>query len=129
MDQAGPFARDAFGCAALLDAMASYDTKDSTCTKRKEVCFEKSLDKNFGNLKIGVIKDIDNLGINKDILNAYENSKIALQGLGHQLSEIDFSELSSGICSYYVIAPAECSSNLSILENYKIGRASCRERV
>ena len=92
MDQAGPFARDAFGCAALLDAMAAYDTKDSTCTNRKEICFEKSLDKNFGNLKIGVIKNIDDLGINKDILNAYENSKIALQGLGHQLSEIDFSE-------------------------------------
>ena len=128
MDQAGPFARDAFGCAALLDAMASYDTKDSTCTKRKEICFEKSLDKNFGNLKIGVIKNIDDLGINKDILNAYENSKIALQGLGHQLSEIDFSELSSGICSYYVIAPAECSSNLSRFDGVKFGHRSKEQK-
>tara|TARA_B100001996_G_scaffold299321_1_gene239739 strand:- start:593 stop:2020 length:1428 start_codon:yes stop_codon:yes gene_type:complete len=124
MDQAGPFAKDAFGCAALLDAMASYDIKDSTCSKRKEICFEKSLNKNFGNLKIGVIKNIDNLGINKDILNAYENSKIVLQGLGHQLSEIDFSELSSGICSYYVIAPAECSSNLSRFDGIKFGYRS-----
>ena len=124
MDQAGPFAKDAFGCAALLDAMASYDIKDSTCSKRKEICFEKSLNKNFGNLKIGVIKNIDNLGINKDILNAYENSKIVLQGLGHQLNEIDFSELSSGICSYYVIAPAECSSNLSRFDGIKFGYRS-----
>ena len=96
--------------------------------KKKKVCFEESLNKNFGNLKIGVIKNIDNLGINKDILNAYENSKIVLQGLGHQLSEIDFSELSSGICSYYVIAPAECSSNLSRFDGIKFGHRSQKQK-
>jgi len=63
-------------------------------------------------------------GVNKDILNAFENSKIVLQGLGHKLSEIDFSELSSGICSYYVIAPAECSSNLSRFDGIKFGHRS-----
>ena len=46
------------------------------------------------------------MGINNDVLEAYEHSKSVLQQLGHTLKEIDFSELSSGICSYYVIAPA-----------------------
>ena len=59
MDQAGPFARDAFGCATLLDVMASYDMKDSTCAKRKEVSYEKCLEQDFGKLKIGVLKGIE----------------------------------------------------------------------
>ena len=128
MDQAGPFSKDAFGCAALLDAMASYDLKDSTCSKRKKICYEKSLNDNLGNLKIGVIKNIEDLGIHKNILNSYETSKTVLQGLGHELKEIDFSELSSGICSYYVIAPAECSSNLSRFDGVKFGHRSAKQK-
>tara|TARA_Y100000768_G_scaffold94583_1_gene68705 strand:+ start:274 stop:1701 length:1428 start_codon:yes stop_codon:yes gene_type:complete len=128
MDQAGPFSKDAFGCAALLDAMASYDLKDSTCSKRKNICYEKSLNDNLGNLKIGVIKNIEDLGIHKNILNSYETSKTVLQGLGHELKEIDFSELSSGICSYYVIAPAECSSNLSRFDGVKFGHRSAKQK-
>ena len=49
MDQAGPFAHDAFGCAALLDAMASYDAKDSTSAQRDKVKYEDALRNNFGN--------------------------------------------------------------------------------
>ena len=97
MDQAGPFSKDAFGCAALLDAMSSYDSKDSTSTKRPDKNFEKLLTKDFGSLKIGVIKDIDDFGINSDVMGAYETSKTVLSGLGHELKEVDFSELSSGI--------------------------------
>ena len=130
MDQAGPFSRDAFGCAALLDAMASYDSKDSTSTKRPDKNFEKLLTEDFGSLKIGVIKDIDNFGINSDVMQSYEASKTILSGLGHELKEVDFSELSSGICSYYVIAPAECSSNLSRFDGVKYGhRASDQKDI
>jgi len=128
MDQAGPFSKDAFGCAALLDAMASYDLKDSTCSKRSDICYEKSLDDNLGHLKIGVIKNIENLDINEDVLSSYETSKTVLQGLGHELNEIDFSELSSGISSYYVIAPAECSSNLSRFDGVKFGHRSEKQK-
>ena len=130
MDQAGPFSRDAFGCAALLDAMASYDEKDSTCSKRVEKNFESLLTENFGSLKIGVIKNIDSLGINTDVMQSYETSKSVLTSLGHKLKEVDFSELSSGICSYYVIAPAECSSNLSRFDGVKYGyRASNQKDI
>ena len=130
MDQAGPFSRDAFGCAALLDAMASYDSKDSTSTKRPDKNFEKLLTEDFGSLKIGVIKDIDNFGINSDVMQSYEASKTIISGLGHELKEVDFSELSSGICSYYVIAPAECSSNLSRFDGVKYGhRASDQKDI
>ena len=130
MDQAGPFSRDAFGCAALLDAMASYDSKDSTSTKRPDKNFEKLLTEDFGLLKIGVIKDIDNFGINSDVMQSYEASKTVISGLGHELKEVDFSELSSGICSYYVIAPAECSSNLSRFDGVKYGhRASDQKDI
>ena len=130
MDQAGPFSRDAFGCAALLDAMASYDSKDSTSTERPDKNFENLLAKDFGSLKIGVIKDIDNFGINPDVMQSYEVSKTVLSGLGHELKEVDFSELSTGICSYYVIAPAECSSNLSRFDGVKYGyRASDQKDI
>ena len=79
------------------------------------------LTENFGSLKIGVIKNIDSFGINTDVMQSYETSKSVLTGLGHKLKEVDFSELSSGICSYYVIAPAECSSNLSRFDGVKYG--------
>ncbi len=129
MDQAGPFARDAFGCATLLDVMASYDMKDSTCAKRKEISYEKCLEQDFGKLKIGVLKGIENLGISDDVLKAYENSKDMLIELGHSFVELDFSELSSGICSYYVIAPAECSSNLSRFDGVKFGHRAEAENI
>ena len=129
MDQAGPFARDAFGCATLLDVMASYDMKDSTCAKRKEVSYEKCLEQDFGKLKIGVLKGIENLGISDDVLKAYENSKDLLIELGHSFVELDFSELSSGICSYYVIAPEECSSNLSRFDGVKFGHRAEAENI
>ena len=129
MDQAGPFARDAFGCAALLDAMASYDNKDSTCAPRKEINYEKALTQDFGKLKIGILKDIDKLGISEEILKAYENSKTVLEQMGHSFVELDFSELSSGICSYYVIAPAECSSNLSRFDGVKFGHRSTADNI
>ena len=124
MDQAGPLARDAFACSALLNAMASYDNKDSTCSKREPIDYEKGLKKDFGKLKIGVLKGIENLGISEEVLNAYESSKKILEQLGHSFVELDFTELSSGICSYYVIAPAECSSNLSRFDGVKYGHRS-----
>ena len=124
MDQAGPIARDAFACSALLNAMASYDDKDSTCSKRESVDYEKGLSKDFGKLKIGVLKGVENLGISEEVLKAYESSKKILEQLGHSFVELDFTELSSGICSYYVIAPAECSSNLSRFDGIKYGYRS-----
>ena len=90
--------------------------------------FEALLEKDFGSLKIGVIKDISGFDINPDVMASYENSKTVLSGLGHELKEVDFSELSSGICSYYVIAPAECSSNLSRFDGVKYGYRSTDQK-
>tara|TARA_A100000164_G_C21807905_1_gene724019 strand:+ start:34 stop:1131 length:1098 start_codon:yes stop_codon:yes gene_type:complete len=129
MDQAGPFAKDAFGCSALLDAMASYDVKDSTCSKRKAVSYEDSLNKDLGKLKIGVLKGIESFGISDGVISAYQNSKDVLKQMGHEFKELDFSELSSGICSYYVIAPAECSSNLSRFDGVKFGHRANAKNI
>ena len=129
MDQAGPFAKDAFGCSALLDAMASYDVKDSTCSKRKAVSYEDSLNKDLGKLKIGVLKGIESFGISDGVISAYQNSKDVLKQMGHDFKELDFSELSSGICSYYVIAPAECSSNLSRFDGVKFGHRANAKNI
>ena len=129
MDQAGPFARDAFGCSALLDAMSSFDAKDSTCAKRQDKNFEASLGKDFGKLRIGIIKGIEDFDISENVLKAYRNTKDVLQQMGHSFNELDFSELSSGICSYYVIAPAECSSNLSRFDGVKFGHRANAENI
>ena len=129
MDQAGPFARDAFGCSALLDAISSFDAKDSTCSKRPDKNFEASLGNDFGKLRIGVIRGIEDFGISESVLKAYKNTKDVLQQMGHSFHELDFSELSSGICSYYVIAPAECSSNLSRFDGVKFGHRAKAENI
>ena len=128
MDQAGPFSKDAFGCAALLDAMSSFDIKDSTCSQRKEINYERCLDEDTKPLKIGLIKNLESFGISDSVLKAYEISLTVLESLGHKLIEVDFSELSSGICSYYVIAPAECSSNLSRFDGVKFGHRTNKQQ-
>ena len=90
-----------------------------------------ALAEDFG-LNIGIIKNIEDLGINNDVLEAYEHSKSVLQQLGHTLKEIDFSELSSGICSYYVIINLKVFFNLSglmelnmVIDQTKIIFQSC----
>ncbi len=124
LDQAGPMARTAEDCALLLNEMCSHDKKDTTSLDEEIPNFESSLSNSLKGKKIGVVQDLDLSSLNNDVVDVYENSLKEFVSLGAELVNISLPNLSLSVPTYYVVAPAECSSNLSRFDGVKFGRRS-----
>ena len=124
LDQAGPMARTAEDCALLLNEMCSHDKKDTTSLDEEIPNFESSLSNPLKGKKIGIVQDLDLSSLNNDVVDVYENSLKEFVSLGAELVNISLPNLSLSVPTYYVIAPAECSSNLSRFDGVKFGRRS-----
>ena len=124
LDQAGPMARTAEDCALLLNEMCSHDKKDTTSLDEVIPNFESSLSNSLKGKKIGVVQDLDLSSLNNDVVDVYENSLKEFVSLGAELVNISLPNLSLSVPTYYVVAPAECSSNLSRFDGVKFGRRS-----
>ena len=124
LDQAGPMARTAQDCALLLNEMCSHDIKDTTSLDEDIPNFEDNLNQSLKGKKIGVVKDLDLASLDNSVVEVYENSLEEFVSLGAELTEISLPNLSLSVPTYYVVAPAECSSNLSRFDGVKFGRRS-----
>jgi len=124
LDQAGPMARTAEDCALLLNEMCSHDKKDTTSLDEEIPNFESSLRNPLKGKKIGIVQDLDLSSLNNDVIDVYENSLKEFVSLGAELVNISLPNLSLSVPTYYVVAPAECSSNLSRFDGVKFGRRS-----
>ena len=124
LDQAGPMARTAQDCALLLNEMCSHDIKDTTSLDEDIPNFEDNLNQSLKGKKIGVVKDLDLASLDNSVVEVYENSLKEFISLGAELTEISLPNLSLSVPTYYVVAPAECSSNLSRFDGVKFGRRS-----
>ena len=124
LDQAGPMARTAEDCALLLNEMCSHDIKDTTSLDENIPNFEDSLNQSLKGKKIGVVKDLDLASLDNNVVEVYENSLKEFVSLGAELVDISLPNLSLSVPTYYVVAPAECSSNLSRFDGVKFGRRS-----
>ena len=124
LDQAGPMARTAEDCALLLNEMCSHDTKDTTSLDENIPNFEDSINEPLKGKKVGVVKDLDLSSLDNDVIGVYENSLQEFVSLGAELVDISLPNLSLSVPTYYVVAPAECSSNLSRFDGVKFGRRS-----
>ena len=124
LDQAGPMARTAEDCAVLLNEMCSHDIKDTTSLDEDIPNFEDNLNQSLKGKKIGVVKDLDLASLDNSVVEVYENSLEEFVSLGAELTEISLPNLSLSVPTYYVVAPAECSSNLSRFDGVKFGRRS-----
>ena len=124
LDQAGPMARTVEDCAMLLNEMCSHDLKDTTSLDEKIPNFEENLNQSLNGRKIGVVKDLDLSSLDNSVLKVYENSLKEYVSLGAELVDISLPNLSLSVPTYYVVAPAECSSNLSRFDGVKFGRRS-----
>ena len=122
LDQAGPMARTAEDCALLLNEMCSHDQKDTTSLDESIPNFEDNLNLSLKGKKIGVVKDLDLSSLDDDVVSVYESSLQEFVSLGAELVEISLPNLSLSVPTYYVVAPAECSSNLSRFDGVKFGR-------
>ena len=124
LDQAGPMARTAEDCAIMLNEMCSHDEKDTTSLDDTIPNFEENLNNSLNGKKIGIVKDLDLSSLDNDVIAVYENSLKEFVSMGAELVDINLPNLSLSVPTYYVVAPAECSSNLSRFDGVKFGRRS-----
>ena len=125
LDQAGPMAQSAEDCALLLNAMVGFDPRDSTSLERPAEDFAANLTQSLQGLKIGVPKEFFGPGLASDVEAAVRAALLEFEHLGATLIEISLPKTELSIPVYYVIAPAEASSNLSRFDGVRYGhRAS-----
>ena len=121
LDQIGPIAKDVTDCAAILEAISSYDVKDSTSVKREDLNFTEALVEDVKGLKIGIPKDYFGEGLDPEVKEAVLAAAKVLEEKGAIVEEFDLSLVEYAIPAYYVIACAEASSNLARFDGVKYG--------
>mgnify|MGYP003341720116 FL=1 len=124
LDQAGPMTKTVSDCAIMLEAMAGFDGKDSTSIKKDKEHYSKNLKNNVKGLKIGIPKEyrVDNMP--KEIDELWEKGKKILKDLGAQLIDISLPHTKYALPTYYIVAPAEASSNLARYDGVRYGYRS-----
>ncbi len=121
LDQAGTLARTAEDCAILLNIMSGHDIKDTTSLDAPVPDFLENLDEPINGLKIGIIKEFNLNDLESEIQSSFQDSKNLYEKLGAEFIEISLPNISASVPTYYSIAPAECSSNLSRFDGVRFG--------
>lgn len=121
LDQIGPVAKDVTDCATILEAIASYDPKDSTSVKREDYDFTSALVDDVKGMKIGIPKGYFGEGLDHEVKEAVMAAAKKLEEKGAILEEFDLDLVDYAIPAYYVIASAEASSNLARFDGIKYG--------
>jgi len=121
LDQGGPIAQTAEDCGMLLNAIVGFDEKDSTSIERKAEDFNRDLNKSLQGLRIGVPKEFFSDGLAADVEEAVRAALAEYVKLGAILVDITLPKTALSIPVYYVIAPAEASSNLSRFDGVRYG--------
>ena len=121
LDQAGVLARNAEDCALLLQGMAGFDPQDSTSIDEPVPDYSATLGDSLQGLRIGVPKEYFGAGLDPRIAERVQDSIQALEKLGAVLKHISLPNMQQAIAAYYVIAPAEASSNLSRFDGVRFG--------
>jgi aspartyl-tRNA(Asn)/glutamyl-tRNA(Gln) amidotransferase subunit A len=121
LDQGGPFARSAEDCAMLLNVMAGFDEKDSTSIDKKVPDYTATLNDDISGLRIGLPKEYFGEGLESEVGKAIEAAIAEYEKLGAKIVEISLPNTHLSIPAYYVIAPAECSSNLARFDGVRYG--------
>ena len=121
LDQAGPMARTAEDCALMMNAMAGFDDKDSTSIEHDVPDYSATLNQSLAGLKIGLPKEYFAEGLDNDVATAVQAAIEEYKKLGAEVVDISLPNTGLSIPAYYVVAPAECSSNLSRFDGVRFG--------
>ena len=121
LDQGGPLARSAEDCAILLQTMAGFDPRDSTSIDRAVPDYSEQLNADIKGLKIGLPKELFAEGLDADVAKVIETAIQEYRRLGAEVVDIQLPNSNLAIPVYYVVAPAECSSNLSRFDGVRFG--------
>jgi aspartyl-tRNA(Asn)/glutamyl-tRNA(Gln) amidotransferase subunit A len=121
LEQAGPFAHTAEDCALLLQSMSGFDPRDSTSVDQPVPNFSDNLNNDIAGLKIGLPKEFFADGLDPDVAKVIESAIAEFRKLGAEIVDISLPNMGLSIPVYYVVAPAECSSNLSRMDGVRFG--------
>ncbi|MDO4272460.1 MAG: Asp-tRNA(Asn)/Glu-tRNA(Gln) amidotransferase subunit GatA [Eubacteriales bacterium] len=121
LDQIGPVGRDVADCAALLEVIAGYDSKDSTSVKRRDLDFSKEMTDRIMGMKFGVPKEYLAEGLNPQVKGAFMEALKHLTNMGAIVEFFSLKTVEYMIPAYYIIASAEASSNLERFDGVKYG--------
>jgi len=121
LDQAGPMSRTAEDAALLLNVMAGFDPKDSTSVDQAVPDYSATLNDSVKGLKIGLPKEYFGEGLDNNVAKVVDEAIKLYQNMGAELVEISLPNTKTAVSTYYVVAPAECSSNLSRFDGVRFG--------
>lgn len=121
LDQAGPMAQSAEDCALLMNVISGFDEKDSTCMDRPVDDYQANLDDSLEGLRIGLPREYFSDDLDPAMRKVVDDALKVYEGLGAELIEIDLPNTHLSIPVYYIVAPAECSSNLSRFDGVRYG--------
>jgi len=128
LDQGGPFARSAEDCALLLQTMSGFDRRDSTSAEQAAPDYSAALGQGIKGLKIGLPKEYFAEGLDARVAGVIETAIDELAKLGAKIVDVSLPNTGLSIPTYYVIAMAECSSNLSRFDGVRFGHR-CQDPV
>jgi aspartyl-tRNA(Asn)/glutamyl-tRNA(Gln) amidotransferase subunit A len=121
LDQAGPMARSAEDMAIMLNAMAGFDERDSTSLERPQEDYARDLARPLRGLRIGLPKEFFAQGVHPDVAKAVDAAIAEYKALGCEIVEVALPNMRLSVPVYYVLAPAEASSNLARFDGVRYG--------
>ncbi|EJF77338.1 glutamyl-tRNA(Gln) amidotransferase subunit A [Bartonella sp. DB5-6] len=121
LDQAGPIGRDVRDCAILLQSMASFDEKDSTSVNLPVPDYESYLGQSIKGMKIGIPKEYHMEGMSPEIVELWQKGMNWLKEAGAEIRDISLPHTKYALPAYYIVAPAEASSNLARYDGVRFG--------
>lgn len=121
LDQAGPMAKSAEDCALMMNVMAGFDARDSTSINREKEDYTRDLEKPLAGLKIGLPKEFFAEGLDANVGQIVQTAIDEYKKLGASIVDVSLPNMGLSIPVYYVLAPAEASSNLSRYDGVRYG--------
>lgn len=128
LDQIGPITKDVEDAAILLQAIAGYDRRDSTSVDEPVPDYRSALQQPIKGLRLGIPKEYFIEGMHPDVSKSVEQAIKTCEDMGAQISEVSLPHTDYGVSAYYIIAPAEASSNLARYDGVKYGHRAPQAR-
>ncbi|MEI6915976.1 MAG: Asp-tRNA(Asn)/Glu-tRNA(Gln) amidotransferase subunit GatA [Armatimonadota bacterium] len=121
LDQIGPLTRDVRDCALVMNMISAHDPRDSTSYPEPAPDYTKALKKDVSGFTVGIPREFFGEGIADDVASAIDNSAKVLEKLGAKIVEVFTPNVGYGLPCYYIVAPAEASSNLARYDGVRYG--------
>ncbi|ARW16037.1 Asp-tRNA(Asn)/Glu-tRNA(Gln) amidotransferase subunit GatA [Komagataeibacter europaeus] len=121
LDQAGPMARSVRDCAIMLQSMAGFDARDSTSVNCDVPDYSAAIGRSLKGLKVGIPAEYRAEGLSAEIEAAWQQGIAWLKAAGCEIVDVSLPHTKYGLATYYIVAPAECSSNLARYDGLRFG--------